>query len=187
MDKIKIEVYRNFQIVYDVENDCFHTNLQGRYEIKKEPKRGGLADLRKVIDSYIKDNLNFTPFLAYKGDIGYDYRKTGSKRQLSNVPELVKITGIKKDGGLMGEYPNKKDHRQYGTFQLNKTSYDDDRYNLFEASEDTDHILATVAYIDSEVDNLNKRRKAELAKIKPVNLSFIQDALGVDTFKKIEE
>lgn len=61
--KIDIEEYRGQTIKYDDESDKFLCDVSVE-DRTKNVKRGSLKDLRKEIDLFIKENLNFKPFKA---------------------------------------------------------------------------------------------------------------------------
>ena len=59
--KIEIEDYKNHTIYYDDDKDKFVVDMDIDGHVKNA-KRGSLVDLRKEIDLFIKENLNFKPF-----------------------------------------------------------------------------------------------------------------------------
>lgn len=61
MEKIFIEDYKGHSIYYNEDNDKFHCDIELNGNVKSS-KRGSLKDLRKEIDLFIKENLNFKPF-----------------------------------------------------------------------------------------------------------------------------
>ena len=172
---ITMELYRGFTIYYSIEENIFHSTLQEKYDLKNEPKRQSLKDTRKVIDEYIKKNANFEPFEALLGGSAWGDKE----RILGDKPNRIIVTGIKKDGGLMCKHLDKSHRGINETFQLNNTHYNDDRKRLFEVHPDLDLILATVAYKEVQIDDLRQEIKEELAKVKPLSLSFIEDFTGL--------
>ena len=59
--KIEIEDYKGHVIYYDDDKDKFLVDMDIDGHVKNA-KRGSLVDLRKEIDLFIKENLNFKPF-----------------------------------------------------------------------------------------------------------------------------
>ena len=61
--KIEIEVYKGQTIEYDDDYDKFICDISCE-DKNKTSKRNSLKDLRKEIDAYLKQNLEFKPFKA---------------------------------------------------------------------------------------------------------------------------
>lgn len=160
--------YRGFGLFYDEDEDLFYSDLSDRYEMKKEPYRASLKSLKKTIDETIKLNAEFKPFVAYTASIGYGDDK--KKRVAQSVPRIIKILGVKKDGGLMVE----KTKNQYRS-QLNG----DDILELFIKNTASEKLSAEIAILEAEIDLLVKKKEALYKKYKPLDLSFIEDFIGV--------
>jgi len=63
--EIKIQKYRGQTIIYDDLEDKFCCQIELNDNIKNS-KRASLKDVRKAIDQFIKDNLEFKPFDFFK-------------------------------------------------------------------------------------------------------------------------
>jgi len=156
--------YRGFGLFYDEDDDVFFSDLQDRYQLKKEPVRTSLKNLKKVIDDMIKDNLNFEPFEALRASIGWgEYDK--KKRIAHDVPTTVKILAIKKDGGLMVKSNDRESSQING----------DDRYELFVKDAASEAVLAEIAILEADIDLLIKKKEKLYKKFKPLDLQFIDD------------
>lgn len=157
--------YRGFGLFYDEDMDVFFSDLQDRYDLKKEPTRKSLKDLKKIIDVTIKANAQFKPFEAYYASIGWG-KEDEEKRVASDHPRKVKILAVKKDGGLMVEK-----NKDFFSTQINGK----DRLKLFIKDEHSEKIGAEIAMIEAEIDLLEKKKKNLYKKYKPLDLSFIND------------
>lgn len=83
--KYEIEVYKGQTIEYDDETDKFVCEININ-DNTKHSKRGSLNDLRKEIDTYIKNNLEFKPFKALLKD------------KYGDGFDIYDIKGIRTDG-----------------------------------------------------------------------------------------
>jgi hypothetical protein len=160
--------YRGFGLFYDEDDDVFFSDLQERYPMKKEPIRTSIKGLKKIIDETIKLNANFKPFDAYIVSIGWGEDK--KKRIPQGLGSKVRITGVKKDGGLMVE----KTKNQHNT-QINGDSV----LELFVKDAASEKIGAELALIDAEIDLLIQKKERLYKKYKPLDLSFIEEITGV--------
>jgi len=68
--KIEIETYKGQTIFYDEDADKFVCDITIE-DKNKNTKRQSLVDVRKEIDTFIKMNVDFIPFRAFKLD-SYD-------------------------------------------------------------------------------------------------------------------
>ena len=167
-DKHLLGKYRGFGLFYDEHEDVFYSDLQDRYEIKKEPVRQSLKSLKKIIDETIKLNAEFKPFVAYIACIGWGDDK--KKRIAQSAPSSIKILGVKKDGGLMVE----KTKNQYRS-QING----DNVLELFVKDAASEKLGAEIAILEAEIDLLIKKKESLYKKYKPLDLSFIEDFTGI--------
>lgn len=82
MARIKIEDYRDFEISFDTENETFYT-LSERHDSDKT--KNSYSSIKKFIDEFIKDNVEFKPF-NIEGIPDASFGRTG------------RVIGIRKDG-----------------------------------------------------------------------------------------
>jgi len=79
---IKIENYRGFEIYFDNSNETFNCLIDDSNNVKKS-----YSSIKKVIDDFVKESLNFEPFMVE-----------------TNMGESVtKIIGIRKDNRFITE------------------------------------------------------------------------------------
>lgn len=85
MPKIEIEQYKGQTIEYDVDNDKFVCDITIE-DRTKTSKRGSLKDLRKEIDTFIKQNLEFKPFKLFE------------KKSYNQTLHMISVEGVRTDG-----------------------------------------------------------------------------------------
>ena len=153
-NNIEIEDYKGFTIEYDPVQDKFITTLELN-SVVKSPKRGSLNDLRKEIDQFIKDNLEFKPFYAYfKPEYPFE---TFSKKYVS---------GIRKDGSFVIGEPSDK-HKSFYS-----------KKDMLRCCEFDPQIEEELKKIETEKKASDKRyseAKTKLVeRLKPMDLSMYQ-------------
>lgn len=149
-EKIKIADYKNHIIFYDEDDDKFSTTFELKDDVKTK-KRSSLKDIKKDIDTYLKDNKNFKPFKLIK------------KQKYSNNFEIVNVIGLRTDNKYIieGKYSN-------SYISVDKLSDDDayDQYYEYDDSIYNDNLL-----IDEEYDKLyktvSKKRETIVKRLKP--------------------
>lgn len=112
--KIEIEVYKDQTIYYDDNADKFICDISIE-DHSKSSKRGSLKDLRREIDVFIKDNMDFKPFKAIrKSRYGGDEFSVVNVESIRTDKKLV-ITS----NGIYKDHVGKKD-----SIQLMKYDHD---------------------------------------------------------------
>lgn len=98
--KIVIENYRGWEIYFDTQKETFYAVLS---EFDVDKTKQSFAAIKKSIDDYIKENVNFKPFKAIVGGWGgYTIKEfvgirkdlrfiTKRAIQLSNLAKVTKI------------------------------------------------------------------------------------------------
>lgn len=83
---VTIEEYRGWDILFNTEKERFYAQMDEEYAEKQS-----YASAKKYIDDFIKDNLQFKPFLAVR------------ERGVYNEKEIVRVVGLRKDGRFVAE------------------------------------------------------------------------------------
>jgi hypothetical protein len=145
--KIEIEDYKGQTIYYEEDYDKFVCDISIE-DKSKQAKRKSLKDVRREIDVFIKENLEFKPFKALEGSWG----------------DIIvrKIEAIRTDGTLVvsGGSNSKYFYTKKQASNLNK----------FDPS-----ILEELEAADKELDNARKKKEAVLAELRkrfvPIDLT----------------
>lgn len=167
MAEIKIDSYRGFNLYYDEDENVFYSDLQNKWDLKKEPTRASLKDLKTVIDGHIKANASFSPFMALYAPLAWR-SKDKQQRIPGASPEPIKILSVRKNGGLVVR-KNKATKDE----QLNPSSYSDDRQGLFEMNDHNKSLIKEMDQLITERKKLEKRMNDCLEKFQPLDLQFI--------------
>lgn len=147
--KHEIEEYKGQTIYYEEDDDKFicDISIEDNFKITK---RKSLKDVRKEIDAFIKENLNFKPFKAIECD------KYGSKS--FSVKDIIAIRTDKKlvvKGNHSDSFYGKKDVENFRV-------YDED-------------LVQEQKAIEAEFDAAYKRKEEKLKslnlKLKKLDLS----------------
>lgn len=151
--KIEIEVYKGHQISYNDDTDKFECEMEFNGNVKNS-KRGSLKDLRKEIDLFIKENLEFKPF-TFLEKSQYEGDTFGVK----------KCTAIRTDGTLVVSPINGTRNSYYGAKEMKRAC-------IFNAD-----LVKELADADAALEaarELHKKRIAELkAKLEPLDVSHL--------------
>ena len=147
MSDVLIKKYRGFNIHFNPDNERFYTEIDGTSWHQKQ----SYSAVVKFIDDYIKDNHVFKPFKIVQDGNAF----TSSKE--------VTITGIRKDGRFIYEEKGKK---------CQISDYEEKNWFLHDIRNEK--IFATVAILESEIDELQKKIKAEKNKLIKVTLESVK-------------
>lgn len=144
--KIFIEEYKGQSIYYNEDVDKFVCDIELNNNVKSS-KRGSLKDLKKEIDSFVKENLNFKPFQFFEVQFG-------------SFKEMT-CENIRTDGKFIVKSP-------YYTNYYNKKDFE----SAFEFDFDKKY---QIALIDAEFELQRKeyqRKKDEIiSQLKPLDIS----------------
>lgn len=144
--KIFIEEYKGQSIYYNEDADKFVCDIELNNNVKSS-KRGSLKDLKKEIDLFVKENLNFKPFQFFKVQFG-DFTEMTCENIRNDGKFVVKSS-------YRTEYYDKKDFKSAFEFDFDK------KYQ--------------VALIDAEFELQRKeyqRKKDEIiSQLKPLDIS----------------
>lgn len=146
----EIQDYKGQTIYYDEDDDKFICNISIEDNFKTT-KRKSLKDVRKEIDAFIKENLNFKPFKAIEiPTSSYDY--------VVNSVEIIAIRTDKKlviKGKFSNEHYGKKEAQNLRIYDSN--------------------IIEEQIAIEKEYEEAGKKRMEALkklrAKLKQIDLS----------------
>lgn len=143
-NKHEIEDYKGHTIFYNEDDNKFMCDISIE-DKAKEVKRNSLKDVRKEIDLFIKENLNFKPFKALM------VSKYGSDRKF----QIVEVTGIRTDGKLVvKENPNYSSQSFYGAEDAKRLmKFDSDLVDAQNAA-------------DAELDKARKLNESKIAELK---------------------
>ena len=86
--KYEIQQYKGQAIFYDEFDDKFKCDVSIG-DFAKPVKRASLEDVRKQIDQFVRDNLNFVPF-------------KGIAKQRGDRLEVIEFSALRTDGKLIG-------------------------------------------------------------------------------------
>lgn len=168
MANIEIEQYKGQTIEYDVENDKFVCDMTLN-DRDKTTKRGALKDLRKEIDTFVKDNLGFKPFKIFR-----------KKSYQHDTVNIIHVKGIRTDGKFTcidTKYPDRKG------FELLDFKHDTEGGDSF-YQYDSDFITE-LKCIESEELAYKKlietKVKAAFRKLKKFDISNISDYIKAFT------
>jgi hypothetical protein len=149
--KHEIEDYKSHTIYYYEDENKFACDISIEDNFK-EVKRSNLKDVRKEIDQFIKENLNFKPFKALMTDKYGDHEV-----------KVVEVTAIRTDGKLVvKERLDSKSQSFYGAEEAKRLM-----------KFDADLVEAQKA-ADEEYDKAYKVKKSKMAALmkKLVPLDF---------------
>jgi len=143
----EIDNYRGHEIRFDTDSETFVCDIDDSRSIKKS-----YSALKAFIDSWIKDNSEFVPFLVAKTPNGYGCVDSDSDG---------KIIGIRKDGRFILEKADGK-KEQISDYQL-------DRYMLVEKDNDAiklaiDALNLEIKAKQSEISSLTQKLKVTTLK-----------------------
>ena len=159
---IFIEKYRGFNITFDTDSEVFSSALNDesidKYRNSDSPCKSSksFSAIKKFIDEFIKEHLEFEPFEAiHRPD----------EHLWDNNKQKIKIVGLRKDGRFVAE------DRKGVTFQL--ASYDEDKYIVYNEKDDVH--FATIAILELEAEEARKKvEKLKKKKIESVSLDEVR-------------
>lgn len=146
--RVLIENYRKWEIFFDTEAESFYT-ASDWYD--RQATKASYASIKKFIDDFIKDNMEFKPVFVERYD---NFRK-----------EKVRLVGLKKDKCFM--YEDEKGVRK----QMSK--YDERYYYL--SNSDNEKQYEVIKQLEEKVTALRKQIREEEEKIIKVSLDEIRD------------
>lgn len=174
MAEIKIDSYRGFNLYYDEDENVFYSDLQNKWDLKKEPTRASLKDLKTVIDGHIKANASFSPFTALYSPLSWS-SKDKKERIPSDEPEPIKIMSVRKNGGLLV-----RKHKMQKDEQFNASTYSDERQGLFILNDHNLTLIEKIKELKKEKAGIEEQIKRQLAKFQALPLDFIDQFIVTD-------
>lgn len=159
--KFEIEQYKKQTIEYDDELDKFICEIT--IEDRSKPsKRGSLKDLRKEIDTFIKENLEFKKFKLFE------------KKSYSSDFEIIHVDGIRTDGKFTCKSERHGQlSKSYDLVDFEKEIKSGDQFYFYDAE-----ILAEKKEIAKEEEKYRKiisdKEKELLKKLKKFDISNIK-------------
>lgn len=153
-NKYEIEVYKNQTIYYDEFLDKFTCDISIE-DVAKSTKRNNLSDVRSEIDKFVRDNLNFKPFMAYYSPYSF------------SSGYVVEVKSIRTDGVLMYcKYGDENGHLSQISVKDRKNlrRYDGDKFK--KVNELRSKIAEVQALCNSQIEAL-------LESLEPIDLSYL--------------
>lgn len=152
--KILIENYRGWEIYFNSDSEEFYT-VSNEHDTEKVKKT--FASTKKFIDDYLKDNLNFKPFIVESEGSAYSRKRT------------IKIIGIRKDGAFM--YEDDKGEKA----QLSK--YDEKEYFL--VNDENKPIFKEIEDLEEEGKKISLKIKSAKSRLVKVGLDVMREKYSV--------
>jgi len=144
MSTVLIETYRNFEILFDKDNERFLVrNLEEDFEKTKQ----SFASCIKHVDDYCKNNTNFKPFTIFKPLSSF------------NNTEIKIVLGVRKDNRfIIGDFVGDKPR------QLSE--YDEKYWFIVDNIEDVQFFTSKLKDIKKEMQHLRSLEKEITEQIK---------------------
>jgi len=158
---VLIEKYRGFNITFDTDSEVFLSELNNETtdrfrNVEDSPCKSSksYAAIKKFIDDFIKEHLEFEPFEAIHRPDKNVWNKDKTK---------IKVIGLRKDGRFIAE------DRKGEKFQLDSFSEKD--YIVYN-EKDNAH-FATIAILELEAEEA--RKKVDELKRKPIESVSLEE------------
>lgn len=148
--KVQIETYRGWDITFDTDKETFIA-VSSDYD-NQETKRS-YASIKKYIDEFIKENVNFTPV------------KVMRMSDMFNPTDIITLIGIRKDKAFM--YEDKKGNKAQLSAYFEK--------DYFLVNPDNEPFFKEIEEIDEQIKALEEKRKEVKAKVIKVGLDEIRN------------
>lgn len=115
--RVLIETYRDWNIYFDTDKEEFYTHSES-WDSDKTKRT--YAAVKKFVDDFIKDNETFVPFEVENLD------RSASAR------EIIKIVGIRKDGGWMMQKSGSEPERLSQYYEKDYALYNPDNEPIWQ-------------------------------------------------------
>jgi len=148
--RVLIETYRDWNIYFDTDKEEFYTHSES-WDSDKTKRTYAAA--KKFVDDFIKDNETFVPF------------EVENLGMIPSSREIIRIVGIRKDGGWMMQKSGKEPERL--------SQYYEKDYCLY--TPDNEPIWREIKEIEDKQEELRLQKNAIRKRLQAVPLNSMKD------------